>query len=123
MKKRFNPSRGSFTLLELLIVIAIIVILMSMLLPALNKAKELSRSMVCLNNLKQNGLAASSYISDSNGKIIIYTSQEGEMTWATKLYYTAYIKNMNCVLCPYSAPYKKAPRRGLIYYTYVISVY
>ena len=56
--------KKNFTLIELLIVIAIIAILAAMLLPALQKAREKSRSSACTNNLRQIGFAITSYSTD-----------------------------------------------------------
>ncbi|WP_302454908.1 prepilin-type N-terminal cleavage/methylation domain-containing protein, partial [Victivallis vadensis] len=53
-----------FTLIELLIVIAIIAILAAMLLPALNQAREKGKSIKCIGNLKQTGMVMDMYSND-----------------------------------------------------------
>lgn len=56
-----------FSLIELLVVVAIIGILSSLLLPTLGKAREKARIKVCMNNLKQINAAAFLYMDDSEG--------------------------------------------------------
>ena len=62
--------RRGFTLVELLVVIAIIALLMAILMPALNKARELGKRAVCLNNCKQLALAWMMYAEDNDDKIV-----------------------------------------------------
>lgn len=61
MKSNRKNHIGSFTLIELLVVIAIIAILAAMLLPALQQTKDTAKTISCLNNLKQMGLALAQY--------------------------------------------------------------
>src|SRR5215831_16920713 len=67
-KNRTDSVSKAFTLLELLVVVAIIGILGSLLLPTLTRAKQQSKTAVCLGNLHQIDLAIEMFATDSGGR-------------------------------------------------------
>ena len=62
---RVSMARAEFTLIELLVVIAIIAILAVLLLPALSRARDAADAAFCKNNLHQQTVALSMYVSDN----------------------------------------------------------
>jgi prepilin-type N-terminal cleavage/methylation domain-containing protein len=62
-------SGGAFTLVELLLVIAVIAILAALLMPALAAAQARSKRVACLDNLKQSALSFQMYTADNDGKL------------------------------------------------------
>ena len=69
----FRPARrrggeSAFTLIELLVVVSIITLLLAVLLPGLQRAKEQARSAVCASNVRQLVIANAAYASDHSGR-------------------------------------------------------
>lgn len=93
-----GKSRGlckrlrAFTMIELMVVISIILIMTSILLPALGKAKQKAQEIKCLGNLRQCGLAVLQYAEDNNGWTpSAYKPFSGGLQWGAWLMRLGYI--------------------------------
>jgi prepilin-type N-terminal cleavage/methylation domain-containing protein/prepilin-type processing-associated H-X9-DG protein len=92
--------KRAFTLVELLVVIGIIALLISILLPALNKAKQAANTTTCLSNLRQWTMAWQLYCQDNKDQSFGYNAGKAGSLWMEAL--NPYIKrdSPNVRTCP-----------------------
>lgn len=96
--------RGGFSLIELLVVVAIIAILAAILFPVFAQAREKARQTSCLSNLKQLGAGLAMYVIDAEGypQMSAPSNQVPRTKWPDLLW--PYVKNHQVFGCPSADP-------------------
>src|SRR3569623_979939 len=89
-----RPLKNGFTLVELLVVISIIAVLISILLPALGRARSYSMRAVCQSNLHQMGVALINYATENKGAYPLHNSKASQ---------TIHVAVLNSALTPDNA--------------------
>ncbi len=100
-----NNKTCGFTLIELLVVISVIVLLMALLLPALNRARSQGRAMVCQANLRQWGVLFTLYINDNDGNFLSrsYTAGGNRVDWYDLIRPNPHEGDKSIMFCPMAA--------------------
>ncbi|MFA6962560.1 MAG: prepilin-type N-terminal cleavage/methylation domain-containing protein [Opitutaceae bacterium] len=78
---RRDPSRGGFTLVELLTVIAIVGILAAIIIPVVGRARDSAKATQCLGNLRQLSLATQLYAADNKGRLMPLDYRFNSLLW------------------------------------------
>lgn len=119
-----RPSRA-FTLVEMLVVMAIIGLLAAMLLPALARSKDHARLAQCRNRLRNLGVALRLYADEREGALPVSTCVDGPHTELTEALEGHYIEDIRSFYCPaethplrcFSRENFAAGRIGYFYYS------
>lgn len=134
-----NIGRTIFTLVELLVVVSIMIILISMLLPAIKKVRQSANNIVCSNNLRQWNIGNSTYADTFNGfifphKMCNYMGTSSDTVWfdwsswlrdtlLPNANYAKYFRGESINGCPSHNSSEFAVKYTMKYYSYGVSYY
>ena len=85
-RRQRHPEPAGLTLVELLIVVAIIALLVAILLPAITKAKELTRRVICGSNMRQLSVGIFGYAADNRNQLFTHWQSEAADQHGLKIY-------------------------------------
>src|SRR6266404_4497759 len=108
MQTAQHHSRFAFTLVELLVILAILGVVVWLLLPMLNNAREKDNRIGCASNLRQIGIALLAYASDHEGHLP--TADDNNVNNAPAYWYTVLTKNNYTSRNVFQCPTDKVPR-------------
>ena len=99
---REQDAAGAFTLVELLVVVAILALLLAILLPALGRGRDLTNFATCKSRLHRVGLGVTAYAQDYRGKLAQTATLENPLPEVVEAYYRArpYVQYPQEFYCP-----------------------
>ncbi len=122
-KGEWGAPRSAFTLVEMIVVIAIILLLSAMLFPVLETALGRAEAVSCLSNMRNLGLAARLYADDYDDAIVpamLGHGPSGRVCWDTTI--QAYLNNPGLLLCPTDETPRQLPGTLCLPHSYGINL-
>jgi prepilin-type N-terminal cleavage/methylation domain-containing protein/prepilin-type processing-associated H-X9-DG protein len=110
VKEEAWVNQQAFTLIEILVVIAIIAVLASMLMPVFARARAKGRHATCLSNLKQIGAALHSYCNDYDERFPLDAYRGPGAFWYERI--QPYVRNMQIGVCMEEGKRSRTPPGG-----------
>jgi prepilin-type N-terminal cleavage/methylation domain-containing protein/prepilin-type processing-associated H-X9-DG protein len=124
-RTRRKIYRQGFTLIEILVVVAIITLLAAILFPAFSRARENARRSSCASNMKQLALGVLQYVSDNDGRSLVaraatYSDGTANYNQSRDIWpaIKPYIKNDQLFFCPSAPKYRPTGSPVPIFWAY-----
>lgn len=100
MRNRRSTS-PAFTLIELLVAVSLIAVLIALLMPAMKRARDAAKAVVCASNMSQSGIALVAYAGDHRRLLPPSKFSDGSnWSWGWCLFKNRYVLQPNAMACP-----------------------